>query len=136
MKTYWDTSALVRYYATNQADKISGATRVHSLAELFSALTGRGYQETMKDGSIRQRKLSLAAAVIVVKSIRSRLDLVELTAEDTLAALERAPQAHAQGGRIHDLLHAVAAEKAGADELWTIDRNDFEGLGKVPVKQL
>jgi hypothetical protein len=33
-------------------------------------------------------------------------------------------------------MHAVAAEKAGADELWTIDENDFAGLGKVPLKYL
>jgi hypothetical protein len=33
-------------------------------------------------------------------------------------------------------MHAVAAEKAGVDELWTIDENDFVGLGKVPLKYL
>jgi hypothetical protein len=37
---------------------------------------------------------------------------------------------------VYYLLHAVAADKAKADELWTLDRNDFAGLGKAPVKQL
>ena len=33
-----------------------------------------------------------------------------------------------RGGRIHALLHAVAAEKAKAGQLLTADRNDFESL--------
>ena len=59
-----------------------------------------------------------------------------LSANEMVAALQTAKEKGAQGGRVHDLMHAVAAEKAGADELWTIDENDFVGLGKVPIKYL
>ena len=64
------------------------------------------------------------------------MEFIELTDTDVLEAIRQAKQKHAQGGRIHDLLHAAAAEKAKADELWTTDRNDFGGLGKVPVIQI
>jgi hypothetical protein len=43
---YWDTSALIRFILERRANEISGVTRTHTLAELFSALTGRGWRET------------------------------------------------------------------------------------------
>ncbi len=136
MTVYWGTSALVRFFAVGELDKIAGVTRTHTLAELFSTLTGRGYDERMKDGAFRHRKLSMPAAAKVVTRIRSNLEIVELTADEVLSAIQRADKVNAQGGRIHDLLHAVAADKAKADELWTLDRNDFAGLGRTPVKQI
>jgi predicted nucleic acid-binding protein len=136
MTIYWDTSALVRYFATGGLDKIAGVTRTHSLVELFSTLTGRGYDERMRDGTFRHRKLSLPAAAKVVTRMRSRLEIVDLTTDEVLSAIQRATKINAQGGRIHDLMHAAAADKAGVDELWTLDRNDFVGLGSTPVKQL
>jgi predicted nucleic acid-binding protein len=90
----------------------------------------------MKDGVIRRRKLSLLAAAKVVARIRSKLNIVDLTTEEVLSAIQLALKVNAQGGRIHDLMHAAAADKAKADELWTLDQNDFVGLGSVTVKQL
>jgi predicted nucleic acid-binding protein len=137
MTIYWDTSALVRHFATGDLDKVAGVTRTHSLVELFSALTGRGYAvRIIKDGTVRQRKLSLAAAAKVVSKVRTKLNIVDLTTDEVLIVIQRADKAGAQGGRIHDLMHAAAAEKAKADELWTLDRNDFAGLGSVHVKQI
>jgi predicted nucleic acid-binding protein len=136
MTIYWNTSALVRFFATGGLEKVSGVTRTHSFVELFSTLTGRGYDERMKDGTFRRRKLSMTAAAKVVTKVRSRLEIVDLTTDEVLSATQRAGKVNAQGGRIHDLLHAAAADKAKADELWTLDRNDFAGLGRVPIKQL
>jgi predicted nucleic acid-binding protein len=136
MTIYWDTSALVRDFATGALDKVEGVTRTHTLVELFSTLTGRGYDERLKDGHIRHRKLSLQAGAKVVARVRSRLDIVDLTPDEVLSVIQRAQKVNAQGGRVHDLMHAAAAEKAGAKELWTLDRNDFAGLGSVPVKQI
>jgi predicted nucleic acid-binding protein len=136
MKVYWDTSAIVRFYATGRAQQVTGITRTHTLAELFSALTGRGYDEAMKDGSMRHRRLSMEAAAKVISKLVPGLEFVDLSPDEVLAAIQDAKNVNAQGGRIHDLLHAVAASKAKADELWTLDRNDFAGLGTVSVKQL
>jgi predicted nucleic acid-binding protein len=136
MKVYWDTSALVRFYRDRRVKEISGVTRTHSLAELFSALTGRGIDIRKADGTLKHKKLSMKLAAAITKAIRARLEFVELSADETMAVIEGAKNVGAQGGRIHDLMHAAAADKANADELWTLDENDFAGLGRVRVKQL
>ena len=134
MTVYWDSSAIVTYYAQAKVGDISGVTRVHSLAEVFSALTGGGFLALMPDGYARHKKLNTAAGALVVSRIFSQLKFIELTADETLAAIKDARKKGAPGGRVHDLLHAVAAEKAKADELWTGDRHDFTGLGHIKLK--
>jgi predicted nucleic acid-binding protein len=116
--------------------EISGVARPHTLSETFSALTGGGFEIVLPDGSKEYKRLSLRLAARVVSAIHRRLKYVELSADEIVAALRTARNKGAQGGRVHDLMHAVAAEKARADELWTTDQNDFEGLGKVPLKYL
>jgi predicted nucleic acid-binding protein len=133
---YWDTSALMRFILDKRTTDIEGITRTHTLAELFSALTGSGWQEILPGGSQRQWRMGLILAAKKIGEIRERLQFVDLSADEVLAALNDARKLGAQGGRVHDLLHARAAEKANATELWTVDRNDFIGLGSTQVKQL
>lgn len=45
-----------------------------------------------------------------------------------IAGLSKARQRGVRGGRVHDYLHALAAVKSGANELLTLDRNDFDLL--------
>ena len=87
----------------------------------------------LPDGARRHKRLSLGLAAAVIAKIHPLLSYVDLTADEIVEALKAKK---AQGGRVHDLLHAVAAEKAKADELWTLDENDFVGLGAVPLKYL
>jgi predicted nucleic acid-binding protein len=134
VKIYWDTSALLWYYGQGRIEEIVGVTRTHSLAEAFSALSGAGLHVRQADGSVRWRRFSPRLAKEVVKRLHSRLEYNDLTAAEIIAALERAQANAVQGGRVHDLLHAVAADKAGADELWTLDRNDFGGLGRAKLR--
>jgi predicted nucleic acid-binding protein len=134
VKIYWDTSAIVWFYSRGRMAEIAGLTRPHSLSETFSTLTGRGFDVVRSDGTKRHTRLSLRSAEEVIRKIHPRLQYVELSADEIVAALKEAPAKSAQGGRVHDLMHAVAAEKCGADELWTLDQNDFIGLGKVPIK--
>jgi predicted nucleic acid-binding protein len=68
--------------------------------------------------------------------VLSKLNIVDLTTDEAVSVIHLAHKVNAQGGRIHDLMHAAAADKAKADELWTLDQNDFAGLGRVLVKQL
>jgi predicted nucleic acid-binding protein len=134
---YWDTSAVIRFILDRRMDEISGVTRTHTLAELFSAFTGRGWQETMPGGVTRQRRMGLALAAKTIRQVRERLDFIELDPDDVVSALDGAKGIGAQGAAIHDLLHARAAEKAKATEFWTTDRNDFERLlTTIPIKQL
>ena len=95
-----------------------GLTRTHTIAEIFSALTG---------GSLSIR-LDADEAALTLDNLAKDLDFVDLTPEQTLQALKQARRRGVRGGRIHDFLHAVAAEKSGASQLLTLDRNDFKNL--------
>ena len=120
----------------NRLPEIAGVTRTHTLAELFSTLSGRGIDTIKADGTILHKRLSMRLATRVVLEIFPRLTFVDLSPQEALAVIQRAKDSSAQGGRIHDLMHAAAADKANADELWTADTNDFAGLGRVAVKQV
>jgi predicted nucleic acid-binding protein len=122
MKAYWDSSALVQASADAQlrtrlrTDR--GITRTHALAEIVSALTG---------GNLTFR-LDADAASEVVDNLAADLDFMDLTSAEVLSALKHARQRGVRGGRVHDFLHAVAADKAKAAVLLTTDQFDFESL--------
>ena len=122
MKAYWDSSALVAASADlplrRRLRTERGFTRTHSLAEIFSALTA---------GNLAIRLEADAAAQTVV-NLAQDLDFVDLTAPETLVALKQARKRGVRGGRVHDFMHAVAAEKSRARQLLTADEHDFESL--------
>jgi predicted nucleic acid-binding protein len=122
MKAYWDSGALVQSTGDLQLRtrlrKERGFTRTHALAETFSTLTG---------GRLAIR-LDAKAAAEMVGNLASDLDFIDLTAEEVLSALKQAQKRGVRGGRVHDYLHAVAADKSRAGELLTTDQYDFQGL--------
>ena len=130
MKAYWDASTIVeaasdlllRMRLRNEG----GVTRAHSLAESFSALTG---------GKLAIR-LDAGAATEVLKNLAADFEFIDVSAEEVLSALRQARELGVRGGRVHDYLHAIAAEKSGAVELLTLDRKDFAGLTKLNVQQV
>ena len=130
MKAYWDSSAVVE--ACNspalraRLHHERGWTRTHTLAEVFSTLTG---------GNLAFR-LEADAAAQTVANLAADLDFHDLTAVDVLTALKEAWKKGVRGGRIHDYLHAVAAHKSGAKKLLTLDKNDFKDLTKVEIEQV
>lgn len=106
------------------ASQGTGLTRTHALAETFSALTG---------GRLAIR-LDADTASKVVDNLAADLDFVDLDAKEVLSALKEAQKRGVRGGRVHDYLHARAAEKSGAPELLTTDPYDFASLtGSVKV---
>jgi uncharacterized protein YaaQ len=122
MKAYWDTSALLetlsdRGLETRLATE-GGFTRTHSLTEMFSALTG---------GNLGIRQLPNDAAR-TVRAIAGKLDFLNLSEQEVLDALDEAQSRGVRGGRVHDYMHALAADKAKASALLTTDVNDFNGL--------
>jgi predicted nucleic acid-binding protein len=131
MKAYWDASALVETVRDpalrRRLKEQGGLTRTHSLAEVFSAVTG---------GNINLRVGADQAAEMVSK-LADDLSFFDLVPADVIAALKRARAKGVRGGRVHDYLHAVAAEKSGAKQLLTLDRNDFADLtDTVTVEQI
>ena len=122
MKIYWDSSALVEAVLDQKirqrlADDQS-VTRTHALSEVFGTLTG---------GRLGV-KFEANEAAEVMDELAADLEFVELTAKEILAALHDADKKGVRGGRVHDYLHAVAAQKAKAGVLLTSDKFDFSGL--------
>lgn len=123
MKAYWDSSALVEAVQNLRVRKalrkVSGFTRPHALAEVFSTLTGGrlGYRCQPDDAAKIGRELA------------SDLKFVELDEQETLHALATSRKHGVRGGQIHDYLHAIAARKAGALTIYTFNTGDFRSLG-------
>ena len=63
-----------------------------------------------------------------MENLAQDLDFIELTPHEILGALKQARKRGVRGGRVHDFMHAMAAEKSGGHELLTTDENDFESL--------
>jgi predicted nucleic acid-binding protein len=122
VKIYWDSSALMLALVDTdlrgKLDRRTAVTRPHSLAEVFSALTGKqGPQRVSADDAARQ-----------LTELAQEVAFVDLSALEILDAIRSAQKQGVRGGRVHDYLHAVAARKEGAKQLFTSDENDFEGL--------
>lgn len=128
MKNYWDSSALIETTVDltlrRRLQDEGGCTRPHALSEMFSALTG---------GNVSIRTDAEAAARII-EELAGELEFVDLTAREMVAALKKARRLGVRGGHVHDLMHAVAAEKAGADKIITLDENDFNGLTGLKIE--
>jgi len=127
MTPYWDSSALieaVQNLGVRKALRRSGGfTRPHAFAEVFSTLTGGrlGFRCPANDASK------------ITGELASDLKTVELDGKETLAALATAQKHGVRGGQIHDFLHAVAAQKAGAGTLYTLNPGDFQSL-RLPIR--
>lgn len=91
----------------------------HALAETFSILTG---------GRQGRRLRPAAAAELIRISVLPFVDVVSLSGKDVMAALAEAEARGVRGGAVYDLLHLVAARKAGAARLLTLDVRDFQAL--------
>ena len=122
MKRYWDSSALVDALEDSRIEalalELEQFTRTHTLAEVFSTITGGrlGYKYHPED----------AAALIA--ELTASMNFVELDAKEVQAALEIAHKRGVRGGQVHDLLHATAAEKAGVEVVLTDNITDFTNL--------
>ena len=54
--------------------------------------------------------------------------LVSLSGNEVMAALATAEARGVRGGVVYDLLHLMAARKAGVARLLTLDTRDFQAL--------
>ena len=122
MKRYWDSSALVDAIHDARIEKKAVErdqwTRLHTLSEVFSTLTGGrlGFQYLPDD------------AAELIREISAGFRFVDLEAAEIHSALAEAQKRGVRGGRVHDWLHAVAAKKAQVAELVTDNTSDFRGL--------
>lgn len=88
----------------------------HAVSECFSSLTGGRLGCRVPAGLVTQ-----ALAASILPAIKSCV----LAAEEIVSALETAEKRGIRGGAVYDFLHLVAAKKAGAERLYTLDVSDF-----------
>ena len=127
MRIYFDTSVLVAAMLDSEASheacltSLAGARNPlsanHTLAELFSTLTG---------GRLPIRLDAHTATDLIEVNLAKRLEWVGLSGPEYLATLGRAHSLGVRGGAIYDLLHLAAARKSKADRILTLNVRHFE----------
>ena len=95
---------------------------VHALAETFSILTG---------GRNARRVDAGVAVQLLEESVLPFVKTVSLTGKDVMAALNDGRVRGVRGGAVYDYLHLVAARKAGAERLVTLDLRHFQALARA-----
>lgn len=121
MKGFFDTSVLVPVFYGNhvhhqasidlfiQFDKSTGCCGAHSLAEVYSTLTRMP----------GKHRISAEQAMLFIGSIRERLAIIALTADEYADALQASSARGIVGGGIYDAMLAHCAVKAQAEMIYT-----------------
>ena len=92
------------------------AACAHAFLETFSTLTG---------GRLGMKVDADLAAQLLSETVLPRVQVVELGIAELLAALQHARKHGVRGAGVYDYMHLVAARKAAADILCTINLDDF-----------
>jgi predicted nucleic acid-binding protein len=100
------------------ADAQGGACATHTLAEVFSILSGR---------PIPQRMSPVDAARIVAHTAE-RLTVVSLTKNEYLGAIQTLSKLGHSGGMIYDALLLASARKSKATRIYTFNLKHFRML--------
>ena len=91
----------------------------HALTETFNTITGgrSGYRLSPAD-----------ATRFLDDSVLPNVDVVTLTPREMLAAMRESQSRGVRGAAIFDFLHLVAAKKAGAKRLYTLNLRHFQAF--------
>jgi predicted nucleic acid-binding protein len=131
VKAFLDTSVLIAtFYAHHQFHqpsidlflrfkKSEACCGSHSLAEIYSSLTGRTGRE----------RVSADEAMLFLGNVRERLTSVSLDDQEYFKALEASSALGIAGGALYDALLAHCALKAKAQAIYTWNVKDFTRLG-------
>jgi hypothetical protein len=132
MKTYWDTSGLIRAYMLKQTPR--GVTRAHAATEFFCVMSGPGLA-VLEAGKLVKKALSPKDAATATRNIFAGLEFFDLTGAKTIDALEESTGAgHIIGKSAHDWIHCKAAERCGAERIMTLNVQDFGRMTKLPLE--
>lgn len=138
MKAFFDTSALVPvFYGDHEhhaaslerfltADRQTGCCGAHSLAEVYSTLTGMP----------GKHRVTGDQAMLFVRDIQERLTPVALTADEYAAALETWSRLDIAGGTIYDALLASCALKAEAETIYSWNLRHYRRFGPQVLERL
>ena len=130
MKVYCDTSVFVAAFLSShshhqKADAVLqrifdkqdiGCCSAHSLAETFSVLLRMPTKPRLKPLSV----LNFVEADIV-----QNFSLIPLESNDYIESVRALAAINLSGGRIYDLLHLSAAQKAQPDRIYTLNEKEW-----------
>jgi predicted nucleic acid-binding protein len=131
VRAFLDTSILVStFYGDHQHheasknlflrfDKAEVCCGAHSLAEVYSTLTGMP----------GRHRVSGDEALLFLGNIRDRLTIIALNSNEYFKAVEVSSACGATGGGIYDAILGYCALKAEAESLYTWNLKDFRRLG-------
>ena len=128
MSTHLDSSVLVAALVDSDPHheaclhllrKGGSSVLVHALAETFNTMTG---------GKLISRILPSVVSEVLTVSVLPRVRPIGLSAAETIAAFAETEERGVRGGAIYDYLHLVAARKAGARKLYTLDLDNFRSF--------
>src|ERR1700726_5017875 len=88
----------------------------HALSEVYSILTG---------GRLGFRVSAEIAAQLLEQSVLPNVEVITLSARELIAGLNEAPSRGVRGAAIYDYLHLVAARKAKARRIYTLNASNF-----------
>lgn len=94
----------------------------HALVETFSTLTG---------GRLAIRVPATDAATMLRRWIAPRMTVTNFSERDLLKAFDESSARGVRGGAIYDYLHLVAARKARAPRLYTLNVPDFRAFHRA-----
>jgi predicted nucleic acid-binding protein len=138
MKGFLDTSVLVPvFYGDHvhhraslelfiQFDKSTGCCGAHSLAEVYSTLTRMP----------GKHRISGEQALLFISSIRERLSIIALSADEYANALQTSAALGIVGGGIYDAMLAHCALKAKAEAIYTWNARYYSLCGREVVRRL
>jgi predicted nucleic acid-binding protein len=138
MKAFLDSSVLVAtFYAQHEHhtpsidlflrfDKNDACCAAHSLAEIYSVLTGRRGRD----------RVSGDEALLFLANVRDRLTTISLDREEYFGAIEASAPLGIAGGGIYDALLAHCALKARAESIYTWNLKDFQRLGPAIARRV
>lgn len=106
------------------AGRDTGFLSMHSIAEMFSALTRMPVQPRIRPAEASQL---IATTVLAFKPI-------SLTEEDYLGAMEMMVNGGWGGAKIYDALLLRGAEKSGAERIYTFNLADFRQMAPVRLQ--
>ena len=138
MTAFFDTSVLVPvFYGDHmhhraslerfiQFDKSTGCCGAHSLVEVYSTITRMP----------GKHRVSGEQAMLFIQSIRERLSIVALNANEYADALAAAAALAIVGGGVYDALLAHCALKAKADMIYSWNSRHYSLCGRDVVRRL
>jgi predicted nucleic acid-binding protein len=136
VKAFFDASVLVgAFYGDHpkhlaclrlleDASKKTHFCAAHSVAELYAVMTHL---------PVRPR-ISPEQGLLFVENVRDYLSMVTLSAAEQFEAAAEAARHGLRGGKIYDLLTLKCALKAGAEQVYTLNLQEFTPLAFPEIR--